>query len=81
MMRGIVIMSVMSPIFKETYKIYRQFDPLPKVPLLMLFNDTDEDFPAHCSILFKRNAEAYLDAECLAILGMLLSLYLRNPFK
>ncbi|MBW2248424.1 MAG: DUF3786 domain-containing protein, partial [Deltaproteobacteria bacterium] len=36
------------------------------------------EFPAHCSILFERRAEKYLDAECLAILGMLLSVYLRK---
>ena len=70
-----------SPDIELSYEISLQFNSLPKVPLLMLFNDADEEFPAHCSVLFKRNAEMYLDAECLAILGMLLSAYLRNSYK
>jgi hypothetical protein len=55
-----------------------QFNPLPRVPLLLLFNDADDEFPAHCSLLFERRAEKYLDAESLGILGMLLSVYLRK---
>jgi hypothetical protein len=46
---------------------------LPKIPLLLLFNEADEDFPAACSVLFERRAQNYLDMECLAILGMLLA--------
>ena len=44
---------------------------LPRVPLLLLFNDADEGFPAACSALFERRAERYLDMECLAMVGML----------
>ncbi|MCP4666106.1 MAG: DUF3786 domain-containing protein, partial [Deltaproteobacteria bacterium] len=55
-----------------SYELSVQFDPLPRVPLLMLFNDQDEEFPATCSVLFERRAEKYLDAECLAMLGRLL---------
>jgi Domain of unknown function (DUF3786) len=43
------------------------------VPILLVFNDRDEDFPAHCSLLFERRAEKYLDMECLAMLGWALS--------
>jgi len=46
-----------------------RFAALPKIPLIVLFNDRDEDFPASCSILMERRAERYLDAECLAMLG------------
>jgi hypothetical protein len=46
---------------------------LPKVPLLLLFNDADDEFPAVCSVLFERRAAAYLDMECLAMLGMQLA--------
>lgn len=53
-----------------------RFDALPKVPVLMLFNDEDEDFPAQCSLLFERRAEKYLDMECLAIAGWLPSEWL-----
>ena len=51
---------------------------LPKVDLLMLFNDQDEEFPADCSILFETHADAYLDMECLAMLGVVLAVWLRN---
>jgi hypothetical protein len=50
-----------------------QFDALPKVPVLLLFNDREEGFPAQSSILFERRAERYLDMECLAVLGWILS--------
>jgi hypothetical protein len=50
-----------------------RFDALPKIPVLMLFNDRDEDFPAQCSLLFERRAEKYLDMECLAMTGWALS--------
>ena len=50
-----------------------QFDPLPRVSMLMLFNDRDEEFPAQCSVLFERRTEAYLDMESVAVLGHILS--------
>lgn len=49
---------------------------LPRIPLYLLFNDADDEFPAQCRILFERRAEQFLDMECLAILGWLLSDYL-----
>ncbi|MDJ0986113.1 MAG: DUF3786 domain-containing protein [Desulfobacterales bacterium] len=52
------------------YDLSVQFPALPKVPLLMLFNDADEEFGARCAVLFERRAETYLDMECLAMLGM-----------
>lgn len=55
------------------YQLSMRFDPLPKVPLLMLFDDEDEEFSARCLVLFERRAEKYLDMECLAIVGWLLS--------
>jgi len=54
---------------------------LPRVPLLLLFNDADDEFPADCKVLFEKRAENYLDMECLAILGMLLAEYLRRCGK
>lgn len=53
---------------------------LPRVPLYLLFNDADDEFPAQCRILFERRAELFLDMECLAILGWLLSDYLMQAF-
>ncbi|MGD2271502.1 MAG: DUF3786 domain-containing protein [Desulfobacterales bacterium] len=54
------------------YDLAMQFDALPQIPLLLLFNDADDEFPAKCSVLFESRAEVYLDAECLAMLGRLL---------
>lgn len=51
----------------------RCFSPLPKVPLLLVFNDADDDFPASTSLLFEKRASTYLDAESQAILGHALS--------
>jgi hypothetical protein len=67
--------------WNNRWPIIFQADSIPKVPLLLLYNDADDEFPAHCSILFERRAEKYLDAECLAILGMLLSVYLRKRIE
>jgi hypothetical protein len=40
--------------------------PLPKVPVLCLFRDRDEEFPASFQFLFDASAPAYLDLESLA---------------
>jgi hypothetical protein len=61
-----------------SYDLARVFDALPRIPVLFLFNDADDEFPAQCSILFKQCAEKYLDMECLAIVGWLLSDYLKQ---
>lgn len=55
------------------YDVSRVFQALPDVPLLLLFNDEDEEFPASALILFQNRAQRYLDMECLAILGWLLA--------
>ncbi len=55
------------------YDLCMQFNALPRVPVLLLYNDADNEFPAHCSILFKRDSDKFLDAESLAILGEILS--------
>jgi hypothetical protein len=47
----------------------RCFLPLPNVPLLLVFNDRDDEFPAAASLLFEKRAADYLDAESQAILG------------
>ena len=61
-----------------SYDVRMRFAPLARVPLLLLFNDRDEEFPAQCSVLFEQRAEAYLDAECLAILGGMLGRRLKK---
>jgi hypothetical protein len=61
------------PEIELSYEVAMQFDLLPRIPVLMLFNDADEEFPAKCSVLFEKRAENYLDAECLAIIGNILA--------
>jgi hypothetical protein len=61
-----------SPAIEVTHDLAMQFDALPRVPVIMLYNDADDEFPAKCSVLFERRAERYLDAECLAMVGTLL---------
>lgn len=56
-----------------SYQIAVQFEVLPKIPILLLFNDEDEEFPAQGSYLFQKKAAEYLDMECLAILGWFLT--------
>jgi len=57
------------PELEVYYDLAMQVDALPKIPMVLLFNDRDESFPVKCSILFQRNVEIYLDAECIAMLG------------
>ena len=62
-----------SPNIELTYDLCMQFNALPRIPILLLYNDVDDEFPAHCSILFKQASDKFLDAESLAILGEILS--------
>jgi len=56
-----------------SYDLSLRFEALPKVPLLLLFNDEDEEFQSQCALLLQRKAEKYLDMECLAMLGWFLT--------
>jgi hypothetical protein len=67
-----------SPDVAFPYDLSLQFAALPKVPLLMLFNDADAEFAARCAVLFERRAEKYLDMECLAMVGMQLFEWLKR---
>lgn len=53
------------------YDLHVRFDALPQFPLLFLFNDADDEFPAACRVLFRADADRRIDMESLAILGML----------
>lgn len=55
-----------------------RFAALPKVPLALVFNDLDADFPAACTLLFQRSAQGYLDMECLAMCAMVMARWLRH---
>ncbi len=67
-----------SPDIEVSYDLSMQFDALPKVPVVMLFNDADDEFSATCSVLFETRAENYLDPECLAMVGRCLFTYLKK---
>jgi len=58
-----------APAIELTYDLSMQFNALPRIPVLLLYNDADDEFPAHCTMLFRRGADKFLDAESLAILG------------
>jgi hypothetical protein len=52
-----------------SYDLVQCFQALPKVPVLMLFNDAEEMFPAQCSVLFQSDCEGYLDMESVVMVG------------
>lgn len=56
-----------------SYQLALRFEALPKIPILFLFNDEDDEFPAQSTLLFQKKAADYLDMECLAILGWFLT--------
>lgn len=60
----------------ETYSSYDValvFRALPRISLLLLFNDRDEDFPAECTVLFQKHSEQYLDPESLGMTAAMLA--------
>lgn len=46
---------------------------LPRVPLLLVFHDRDEEFPASATVLYDLHSSFYLNAECLGVLGAVLA--------
>lgn len=67
-----------APLLELRYDLALQVDALPRIPLLVLFNDADEGFPAECSLLFEGHVETFLDAECIAMVGSRLSVRLKQ---
>ena len=49
------------------YEVAYRFDILPRISVVILFNDADEDFPAQCKTLFQKHVEYYIDPESLVI--------------
>lgn len=66
-----------SPKTEYPYDLSAVFTALPRLPILFLFNDADEQFPAQSSILYERRAERFLDAEC----RVMVDWYLLEYFK
>lgn len=50
------------------------FPALPGLPLIITFNDADEDFPAEAKLFYDLTAPNFLDLECLAVMGLILVL-------
>jgi len=61
------------PSASDTYDLSLQFKALPRIPVILNFNDRDQQFPAVCSILYRESAQQFLDMECLAMTGTLLA--------
>ena len=57
----------------DSYDLSARFQALPRIPVVLNYNDADEMFPAACSILYQASAEVFLDMECLAMTGTLLA--------
>ncbi|MFZ3046803.1 MAG: DUF3786 domain-containing protein [Desulfatirhabdiaceae bacterium] len=58
---------------ETNYDLSIQFSALPRISLLLLFNNGDEEFPAQCTVLFQKHAEFYLDPESLIMTGAFLA--------
>jgi len=56
-----------------SYDLSVTFHALPRIPVYLNFNDSDEEFPAVCSILYRKSAEQYIDMESLSITGTYLA--------
>jgi hypothetical protein len=66
--------------FGISYDLSVMFHALPRISILLLFNDKDEEFPAKCTILFEKHAEYYLDPESLIMVVGSLFKNLKNAF-
>ncbi len=53
----------------DVYDLSFRFYALPRIPVIVNFNDSDDLFPAACSILYNSSAAHYLDMECLSMTG------------
>ena len=57
----------------KSYDLSLLFYALPRIPVIVNFNDRDDLFEATCSILYRASAQNFLDMECLAMTGTLLA--------
>jgi len=60
------------------YDISAVLMALPRIPILFLYNDADEQFPAQASILYERRAASFLDAECRVMIDWYVLEYLKR---
>lgn len=62
----------------SSYDLAVTFKALPRIDILLLFNDRDDEFPATCSLLYQKQAEDYLDPESLIMIGIAFTKQLNN---
>lgn len=55
-----------------SYDLIVEFNALPRIPVQIRFNDAEEGFPAACRLLFRKNAQNYLDLKSLGVIGTFL---------
>lgn len=63
----------------DSYDLSLEFHAFPRIPVRLNFNDRDDLFSAGCSILYRSSAACFLDMECLAMTGTLLTGKLIGP--
>ena len=51
----------------QSYDISVRFRALPKIPIILNFNDADELMPANAGFLYLDTAASYLDLQCLTV--------------
>jgi uncharacterized protein DUF3786 len=56
-----------------SYDVAMRFIALPRISILLLFNDQDDGFPAYAKFLYQKHAEYYLDPESLGMTGIFLA--------
>lgn len=56
-----------------THDLSVRFTALPKIPVILQFNDADDILPASAALLFHEDAEQYLDLKSLAAIGTYLT--------
>ena len=61
------------------YDLCVELAVLPRVPIRLSFNDRDEEFPAQCTLLFRKSSEAYLALKSMAVAGTWLAGKLVTP--
>ncbi len=67
-----------SPETDYPYDLAAVLPALPRIPILFLFNDADEHFPARASVLYQRRAAHFLDAECRVMVDWYLLQHLKQ---
>jgi hypothetical protein len=67
------------PLSNASYDLNMRFKALPKIPVILQFNDVDEIFPAKAVFFFHDDAVQYLDLKSLAGIITYLTGLLINP--